>query len=294
MKRGVKRFLFLFVLLILLAGALGAYWYLMPDQARRNLRQAQEFLESPKVRGVLWPKVQEGRFTVTFQDREVPSDYAEAVLRIALISEEVLDEKLGRSYSRPIDIFMFSRPGRGYVWTNGQDEIHLSYADSDDLLPPGLGGQRNHVAQIAHVLAQLVAQINSGESETMAPDDQATEALANYLEMVLLVPGLWKAEGELLWPGTYNFTRYAGRDLWARYASAPPDALAGDRFWTAWDNIWYRIDKRGGPETVGRVLNLACGPVGSTDVAGLAKATGEVTGDAELAGAIRALARQAD
>jgi hypothetical protein len=279
------------VFLCIVGGALAAFWYLAPEEARRSLAAVKEFIQSPQVRGFTWPSKQEGQFTITYQKGAIPEDYVDAVVRIIRLTGSLLDNNLNRSYSRPIDIYIFTREGQNYFWTNGTDEIHLVFEDTNDLLPPGMGGSRDHVSKIAHILALVVAQIGTGNGDGVKPHDQAMEALANYLEMTLLVPGYWKAEGDLLWPAPYDYQRKSNREVYDRYAPDPPPDMEADRFWTPWDTIWHTVDKTVGPEGVGQVLNQACGPVGHTDVDGLAKAVESVTGKKTLGDAIRDLGR---
>lgn len=291
MRRGARRILKLLAFLTVLAAGAAVFWYVRPDLARRSVQAAREFWESPQVRGFFWPKKQSGRFSVIYDPENISTDYVDSILRIAETSENLLQELLGRSYVHDIRIYVFTMPGRHYIWTNGESEIHLCFEDKNDLLPPGMGGDRNHVAEIAHALALLVAQIRSGGAETPLPNDRATESLATYLEMNILVPGLWQKEKELLWPAPYDYLHDSGPADYARYASNPPQDMQAGRFWSQWDTFWFRLDKAGGPETVGKVLDRAGGPVGHIDVDELARAVEEVTGKKDLAQFVRSLPR---
>jgi len=286
-RRGARRLLSFVVFLCIVTASLAAFWYLWPDEARRSLDAVREFTQSPQVRGFTWPSRQEGQFTVTYEKGIIPEDYVDAVMRILVHTDSLLGETLNRRYSRPIDIYIFTREGQHYFWTNGTDEIHLCFKDTNDLLPPGMGGSRNHVAQIAHILALVVARIGTGDG--LQPHDQALDALANYLEMTILVPGYWRVEGDLLWPAPYDYQRKSNREVYDRYAPAPPEGLEADHFWTEWDTVWHAVDKAVGAEGVGQVLNQSCGPVGRTDVEGLASAVEDVTGKKELGDSIREL-----
>lgn len=287
MRIWIKRLLVLLTLALIVGLGIGVFFYVWPEEARYTWAKVRTYLDSPRLRGWNWPSIEEGRFSVTYEDGDVPRDYADAVLRIAEKTEQILNDELGRGFLRDIDIFLFTEEGQNYLWTNGSNEVHLVFEDANDMLPPGMGGERNHVAQISHTLALLVGQIRSGTADDPLPQDRASDALATYIEMNLIVPGLWRSDGDLLWPAPYDYHRDSNPEIYARYAPDPPAGREAGRFWGPWDTFWYRLDRIGGPEAVGQVLNQAAGPVGHASVDALARGVTNVTGQEDLAEFVR-------
>jgi hypothetical protein len=273
---------------ILLVGAVVALRFLSPETYERGRDWIDGVWSSPRVQGYQWPSLEQGVCKIKYQKEIVQPDYAQAILTICDDSLDILQDVTGRSLSSSVQLYAFGGENH-YFWTDGRREIHTVFVDDTDLLPPGLGGNRNHVANLTHTMGLFVNCIDSGEGTF--PANEIGTALANYLSLSHVVPRLWDEKGEALWPVPYNYLRDANPAVYVKHAPKGERTRAAERIWGPADVVWFTMDARHGQEKVGEVVRKTCasatGERASLD--DLADTVIEVTGDRELAKRIRRL-----
>jgi hypothetical protein len=286
MRVRVRTLVWLLVIVLLIVGAVVALRFLAPEQYETGRAWLEGVWMSPRVQGYQWPALEDGACKIKYQEEIVQPEYAEAILTICSSSLEILQDVTSRSLPSSVQLYAWGGDSH-YFWTDGSREIHVVFEGDTDLLPPGLGGNRNHVANLAHTMGLFVNCVDTGEGAF--PANEVGTALANYLALSYVVPRLYDEKGEALWPVPYNYALEANPAVYLKYAPKGERTRAAERVWGPADVIWFTMDTRHGQEKVGEVLRKTCAGGRTATLDDLADTVIEVTGDKELARDIRRL-----
>jgi hypothetical protein len=125
--------------------------------------------------------------------------YQRALDAVAATARSVAGEQLGVALPPVCVAIRLVAPGGEALWTDYVDTVTLTLSDLAQLRPPPAGS--NPIYGVCHEIAHMiVARAAPGGRDLPVVWD---EALAHLLAVDVLLPAVWAAHGDRLWPDPY-------------------------------------------------------------------------------------------